>query len=359
MRKPFKHLTNLLRFNRGEHIPIMGPLKAEWEVINQCNAKCMTCLCWQGKPDSKILNTEQGKTLIKQLAESGLLNLCFTGGEPLLRKDLTELLAYAKAVGLATSVMSNGLLITERRAWELVDAKVDTVWISIEAAERSLNDELRGLRGYFDLAMTAIDNLKSMRRNGVPNIVIKATISNKNVRELVPLAELAMKKGVEGFSFQLAQILGNARFVFDKSLLLSPENQDILIEQIDTLTREFGQVLTGSLEYYEGLCDFLRQPESLNRYRPVTGFSYVQVDSWGNIFTSPAKTNRLGNIMETHFEEIWYGRTANELRRRRPTGPESSYLFDTIGSMSVFVSNLNVRRMFRLLRPIFDGAQHF
>ncbi|MFQ5636709.1 MAG: radical SAM/SPASM domain-containing protein [bacterium] len=358
MKKPFKHLTNLRRFNRGENIPIMGPLKAEWEVIHQCNASCQTCLHWQGKPDSNILSTTEGKTLIKQMAESGLLNLSFTGGEPLLRKDLVELIDYAKELGLFTSLMTNGLLITERRARQLLDVNLDTLYLSIDAADPALNDELRGLSGYFDLAMTAIDNLKSMRRNAAPKIILKTTISNKNVTQLIPLAQLAATKGVEGFSFQLAQIIENASFVFDDALLLNYENQKILIEQMNTLTKDYKQVLTGSSEYYEVLCDFLKRPESLNRYRPVTGFSYVQIDSWGNIFTSPAKVNRLGNIREKDFEEIWYGQAANKLRVQDQSKPESSYLFDAVGNLSIFMNNLNLKRMVRLLNPIFDGRKH-
>jgi MoaA/NifB/PqqE/SkfB family radical SAM enzyme len=337
----------------------MGPLKAEWEVINQCNANCLTCFHWQSKPDPTILSTSEGKTLIKQLAGSGLLHLCFTGGEPLLRRDLSELIAYAKEVGLSTSLMTNGLLVTERRARELLDTKLDTVFISIDAADPQLNDELRGLSGYFDLAMTAIDNLKSMRRNAGLNIIIKATITNKNVTQLIPLAQLAAIKGVEGFSFQLAQILKNAGFNFKQSLLLNKKNRGVLIEQMNTLTRDYKKVLAGTLEYYEALSEFLERPESWNRFRPVTGYSYVQIDSRGNIFTSPAKINRLGNIRENDFEEIWYGKTANELRKRKQARTtESSYLFDAIGSMSVFINNMNLKRMLRFLRPTFNGGKH-
>ncbi len=358
MRKPFRHLTNLLRFNRGANIPIMGPLKAEWEVIHQCNARCKTCLHWQGKPDPTILSTAEGKALIQQLAESGLLNLCFTGGEPLLRKDLTELIRYAKSQGLSASLLTNGLLITERRARDLVNSGLDTVFISLDAAEPRLNDELRGLPGYFDLALTAIDNLKAMRRNGGPDIIIKATVTRKNVRQLVPLAELARTKGIEGFSFQLAQRLEKAGLVVDKALLLNNHHRNGLIRELNRLTREYKQLLAGTLEYYETLADSLKQPGAWKKYRPVTGFSYVLVDAWGNVFTCPAKLSKLGSIRETAFEEIWYGQAANELRKGEHAVADSSYLFDHVGSMSVTLNDLNWKRMVRLLRPIFAGGKY-
>lgn len=357
LRKQYKHLTNLLRFNRGADIPIMGPIKAEWEVINTCNAKCRTCLHWQEPPDLTLLSTIQGKNMIEQLAESGLFSLSFTGGEPLLRKDLVELLGYAKKQGLATTLISNGLLITERRASELVDVNVDTVFISIDAAQPQLNDELRGIEGYLELALNAIDNLKAMRRNAGPKIFIKATISSKNVQQLVPLAELARVKGIEGLSFQLAQILENTKFVFDKSLLLNKETRQQFLEQLDKLLADYHDVLNGSREYYQSLRQFFENPEALQQYRPVTGFYFVQIDSWGNFYTSPAKNNKIGNILQEPFEIMWYGQKANELRTHRESPPELNYLFDTVGTMSVDFSHLNLKRFVKLALPLISGAK--
>ncbi len=359
MKKQFKHLTNFLRFNRGAEIPSTGPIKAEWEVINTCNAKCLTCLHWKEKPDSRILSTSEGKNLIQQLARSGLLNLYFTGGEPLLRKDLIELLAYAKKYGLSTALVTNALLLTERRAQELVNAKLDTIYISIDAAEADLNDEIRGLNGYFDLALTAIDNLKSMRRNANPRILIKATISSKNVDQLVPLAELANTKGIDGFGFQLAQVLENANFLFDESLLLDQHNRNVFLEQLEFLLKDFSHLLTGSFEYYQALQDYVENPESMQKYRSISGFSFAHIDPFGKVFTCPAKVNQIGDFRKKTFENIWFGQAANDLRQQKGVNTKSSYLFETLGKMNVAVSDLNVKRFFKLVRPILDGAKLF
>ncbi|HEX9653029.1 MAG TPA: radical SAM protein, partial [bacterium] len=302
MKKPLKHLTNLLRFNRGADIPTMGPLKAEWQVINQCNAKCLTCQDWQGRIDPTLLNTAEGKRLIRELADSGVLHLCFSGGEPLLRRDLIDLINYAKKQGLTTSLMTNGLILTERRARELANAKLDTVFISLDAADPKLNDEIRGLRGYFNLAMSAIDNVKAMRSGGKPGIIIKATVSSKNVRHLAALAELADRRGIEGFRFQLAQVVKNANFVFDRSLLLTDKERAILVQQLDRLIQRFAYLLSGSLEYYQGLRDFLERPESVRKFRSISGFSFVVIDPWGRLFTSPAKVQEIGNIRRDSFQ---------------------------------------------------------
>lgn len=357
MKKRVKHLTNLLRFKQGAVEPIIGPLKAEWEVINLCNSKCKTCLQWKRKPDSTILTTFEGKELIRQFSDIGLINLCFSGGEPLLRKDLVELIDFAKKQGLSTLLLTNGLLLTERRARELVDARLDSIYISIDAAYAELNDEIRGLVGYFDLAMAAIDHLKAMRRNASPKIFIKATLTVKNANQLIPLAQLCIKKGIDGLSFQLAQISEPSDFVFDDDLLISKNNSSLLLESWNEVVTEYQKILTGSFQYYQALRNSIENPESWQQYRNVSGFSYVVIDSWGDVFTCPSKINKIGNIREDSFENVWFGQKAHEMRSSMAAKTESSYLFDTIGNMSISFSDLNLKRFVRLLRPIFNGAE--
>lgn len=359
MRKRVKHLTNLLRFKHGALVPTIGPLKTEWEVINVCNSKCNTCLHWKRKPDSTILTTFEGKELIRQLADIGLLNLCFSGGEPLLRKDLVELIDYAKKQALSTSLISNGLLLTERRAIELVDARLDTIYISIDAANATLNDEIRGLKGYFDLAMAAIDNLKAMRRNAAPKIIIKATLTIKNANQLVALAELCVNKGIDGLSFQLAQVLEHSDFIFDDSLLITKNYSSLLLENLDKVITDYKEILTGSLEYYQALRNFIEKPEAWRNCRTVSGFSFAVIDPWGNVFTSPSKISKIGNIREDTFENIWFGQKANEMRKSKANKTEPSYLFEAIGNMSISFSDMSLKRFIKLLRPIFVGTEFF
>lgn len=355
MRRKVKHLTNLLLFSRGRQDPIIGPLKAEWEVINICNARCTTCLHWQRKKDPSVLSTDEGMDLIRQLARAGVLSLCFTGGEPFLRKDLMELIGFAKRRGLYTSVVTNGLLVTERRAKELVDAGLDAVFISLDAADPELNDELRGMRGYFDLALSAIDNLKSMRRNAGPKIFIKVTVTTRNIGQLVPLAQLSSEKCIDGLSFQLAQILEKTDFVFDEALLIKEGDYSRLVDQIDVILNKYRRLLYGSVEYYQALRNFLQNGNSFDHLRCVSGFSYVFIDAWGHFFTSPSKTCQLGSIRSDSFNEIWYGEAMQDLRRGQSLFNKRDYLFESVGKMSAYMSDLSPTRLFRSIGALFNG----
>ena len=103
-----KHILNLLNFCRGEWIPKTGPLKAFFEVTFRCNSRCKNCDIWK-KPNKKDeINTAQAKNVLKQIAESNVLHVSFSGGEPFLRNDLLHLIEFSKTLGMKTSVNTNG-----------------------------------------------------------------------------------------------------------------------------------------------------------------------------------------------------------------------------------------------------------
>ncbi|RMF64679.1 MAG: radical SAM protein [Calditrichaeota bacterium] len=358
MRGSIKHLTNLLRSERRRSETIsLEPLKAEWALTGVCNAGCLTCIHWQNREDEKPLTFAEGRGLITQLADLGLRELTFTGGEPLLRKDLSELVAFAKSKSLTVSLETNGLLLTERCARELVDAGLDAVYVSIDAADAEVNDRLRGLNGYFDLAMAAMDNLKAMRRNADPKIFIRTTVTVENQNQLVPLAQLAKTKGIEGFGFQLAQLVESAGFVFDRSLLVQNNDPTVLLKQLNELLNQHAGFLTGSLEYYRTLRNYVQNPEYFKEPRLFSGFSYVYIDACGGVFDSPLKGRKLGSLREQSFQEIWFGEKAAESRRNPDANFIHSYLFESVANSGRKGQGRKRNPFVKLVEPIISGSK--
>jgi len=175
----------------------------------------------------------------------------------------------------------------------------------------------------------------------------------------VSLAKLADTKGIDGFSFQLAQVLENANFIFDESLLLGQQDWSVFCQQLELLLKDFSYLLTGSFEYYQALRDYVENPDSVRKYRSISGFSFAQIDPFGKIFTCPAKVHQIGDFREDTFENIWFGQAANNLRQGKKANAKSNYLFETLGNMNVAVSDLSLKRFFKLVRPIMDGAKLF
>lgn len=359
MFKQFKHLKNLLRFAKGEQEPIIGPVKAVWETLYICNARCRSCTRWQEKPDPDMLSTVEGKSLIQQLAQAGVLNLSFTGGEPLLRKDIYELIACAKAHGLSTSLMSNGLLINERRAKELIQAGLDLIYISLDGSTPELNDTLRGINGYFELASNAIENLKALRSNSRPKIFIAFTVTKANMYDLENVARLVKSRALDGLSFQPALHLPEIMYKVDEDLAFVPGDGATLQSIVNRVLKLYGDILPMNREYYRNFASYIDNPQTLRKHSNVAGYAFANIDPWGNVYPDPLETESMGNIRHQTFDEIWFGRRAREVRHRIARWELPIGLFESFIPMNVAVHKMTPFKLHRTIGPIFRTAEHF
>ena len=124
------------------------PLIMSWNVTRECNLKCGHC--YINAADKKLSNeltTAEGKKLIDQICEVSHPLLVLSGGEPLLRQDIFELISYGSSKGLKMGLGSNGSLIDENVARKLKEAGIATVSISIDSHIPAQHDDFRGVAG--------------------------------------------------------------------------------------------------------------------------------------------------------------------------------------------------------------------
>jgi MoaA/NifB/PqqE/SkfB family radical SAM enzyme len=349
----------LLRLAKGKKDPIIGPVKALWEVLYICNAGCRTCERWKAKPDPAVLSAEEGRTLIRQLAEAGVLNLTFTGGEPLLRKDIYELIVCAKAHRLSTSLYSNGLLINTRRATELINSGLDLIYLSLDGSTSALNDRLRGISGYFDLVMKAIESLKSLRKNGHPKIFIAYTINKQNMHDLENIARLVKTNALDGLSLQLALHAPKIMYKVTEDLAFKPGDGAALQAAIDNLLENYGDFLPMNREYYRHFGDYIEHPQELAVHQNAVGFAMAMINPWGDIYPDPLHTESMGNVRQQTFKEIWYGEQATTVRRHIANRKHPVSLVDSLISLNFALERATLLHFHRILKPILNGAQHF
>jgi AdoMet-dependent heme synthase len=132
-----------------------------WEVTSACNLKCIHCHAISSKPSVSELTTDEGKRLIDDLAEiSGFRTLIYTGGEPLVRHDIFELLQHSKKAGFSNILATNGTLIDEEMAYKLKEHGVVCNAISLDAANPDIHNFIRNKQGAFDLVLRAIEATK-------------------------------------------------------------------------------------------------------------------------------------------------------------------------------------------------------
>jgi len=178
--------SHLLQFSSDKRPVIV------WNITQRCNLKCVHCYA-QAKNmavDSE-LSTLEGKHLLDDLSGFGVPVILFSGGEPLTRKDLPELAAYAVKKGMRAVISTNGTLITPEKAQTLKEIGLSYVGISLDGMEE-INDRFRGVRGAFKAALQGIENCK---KAGI-KVGLRFTINKSNASEISKIFKLLQEMDI-------------------------------------------------------------------------------------------------------------------------------------------------------------------
>jgi len=220
-----------------------GPVVV-YNCTSRCNLKCLHCYS-SSKPFkcNNQLSTAEAKQLLSQLTEVNCPAVLFSGGEPLLRDDLFELLAEAERLGLRAVVSTNGTLIDSAAAEKLAEVGVSYVGISVDGEEK-FHDEFRGVKGSFKAALAGIENCKKAGlKTG-----LRFTITKANAEQIPFVFDIAALTGVRRICFYHLIRTGRAKEL-DKQTL-TPERTrevlDVIIEKTDEFTERgrIDEVLT-------------------------------------------------------------------------------------------------------------------
>ena len=177
------YLTYKLRRLRGDigtKNPAI-PTYVDFLCTPRCNLKCSFCHRWQIK--DKEDDTAKSLAVIDKIAEAGVACIFFSGGEPLLRKDLEILAEHAGKKGLVLTLTTNGTLLTKERAITL-GGYFESITVSLDGFEET-HDQIRGVKGTYKKAMKAIHLLKEHSTKA--KIGINFTLCKTNSAEIIPL----------------------------------------------------------------------------------------------------------------------------------------------------------------------------
>ena len=153
------------------------------ELTRACNLRCTHCLNSSGKKMKNQLNYDEIKNMINDLANCGLQEVRLTGGEPLLFKEIYEIIKLCKENGLYVSIGTNGTLITKEVARKLKEAGLDKAVVSIDGNEE-IHDKIRG-KNNFKLALNGLMNLKEV---GI-KVRINSVIMKSNMEDIIDFAK--------------------------------------------------------------------------------------------------------------------------------------------------------------------------
>jgi len=178
-----------------------------WEVTRSCNLACKHCRAEaHPEPYDGELSTKEAKALIDTFPDVGNPIIIFTGGEPMMRHDVYELIEYAKTKGLRCVMAPNGTLITPETAQKMKAAGIERCSISIDAPEAVQHDEFRGELGAFDASMRGIQYLKDA---GI-EFQINTTVTKNNLHLFKNIFNLCEDLGASAWHIFLLVPTGRA-----------------------------------------------------------------------------------------------------------------------------------------------------
>lgn len=290
-----------------------------WNITRACNLKCVHCYndSGVGKP-FKDISTEKAKEVLDNLAQYGVPSVLFSGGEPLMRTDLFELIEYAGSKDLRTVISTNGTLISKEKAALIKNRGVSYVGISLDGIGE-INDKFRAVDGAFDKAVTGIRNC---RAEGV-RIGLRLTLTQRNVRDLEALFAFFEDEGIERACFY--HLVPSGRGATISSEDLTHAQSRAAIEMIMAKTKQYKQagkqtdILTVD-NHVDGIYLYLKLLEKDHKRAEAvwnlltwnggglysSGVGIGCIDYNGNVHPDQFWGHYdLGSIHQQPFSEIW------------------------------------------------------
>ncbi|HEY3396490.1 MAG TPA: putative heme d1 biosynthesis radical SAM protein NirJ2 [Armatimonadota bacterium] len=271
-----------------------------WNTTRRCNQFCAHCYRSAGpEADPRELSTEEGKQLIAEIARAGFRLLVLSGGEPLLREDLLELVAATREQGLRPVLGTNGTLLTAELVRELQTAGAARVGISLDHTDPAQHDQWRGMSGAWEQTVAA---MARCREAGLP-FQMHTTVTDRNQEVITDLTDMAVQLGAAAHHIFFLVPTGRGEHLEAESLRaadyerllsrLADKQQQAPIELKPTCAPQFMRLARRrglDLRFTKGC---------------LAGTSYCVIVPNGDVQPCPYLPLPVGNVRETPFSQIW------------------------------------------------------
>lgn len=272
------------------------PVAMTFAVTYKCQCNCRHCSAGRHlRNDLLELSTIEAKALIDQSQNLGVSIIAFTGGEPLLRDDIYELISYVDKRKAIPILFTNGLLLSEENIEKLVNAGLYSLFVSIDSPIPEEHDQLRGMAGLFESAILGIKRMQS--KGGFVGISSYATRSATQKGMYKKLYSLARELGVENLILFDGVPTGNT--LNDTSEMLTPEQHEEIrkfssyIFKHQRVPQLNSQSWQNSIEGYLGGIGCL-----------AVNLQYY-VSAYGEVSPCDFTPLSFGNVRNKSIKEIW------------------------------------------------------
>ena len=281
------------------------PHVVAWNLTRRCNLECAHCYIAAGPRESATSELETSECLRivdELLAVNPAPLIILSGGEPLLRHDLTEIAGYASQHGATVVVGTNGTLLTDERIDALQRAGVSGVAVSVDSLRPSYHDNFRHGKGSLDDTIAALGRLRAHRLD----FIIQTTATKGNRGELERLAQWSAEQGAVAFNCYFLVATGRGAGMSD----LAPVEYEAVLADLARWQRQYrGQMMIRA----KCAPHFMRHVHTLDPDSPILnyqtrcpcGTQYCRITPDGKLTPCPYLPEVAGDLRAQSFGEIW------------------------------------------------------
>ncbi len=293
----------------NEHRNALLPYLVAVNLTKRCNLACAHCYMDADRrmaPNPDELKSGELKSLFKQIAgrAPGTI-IVLTGGEPLLRPDLPELVSEGADAGLRMVLGTNGLMLTSDRVAELKGRGLQGAGISLDSTHPAGHDSFRGLPGAFEKTVAGI---KACREQGI-HVQVHFSVVRHNLGEIEGIVDLAQELGAAIVNFFFLVCVGRG----ERALDLDPETYEVTLRKIARIQRERKGIMVQSrctphfkrILYEEDPASQFTRAEGYDGGGCPAATHYCRIDPQGEMTPCPYMELSGGNIRHRGFWEIW------------------------------------------------------
>ena len=297
-----------------------------WNCTRKCNLHCVHCYSSAGGKDpAEVLNTEQAKSFMRDLADFGVPVILFSGGEPLLREDIFELASFAREQGIRTVLSTNGTLISEDMAREIKNASFAEVGISLDGIGDK-NDKFRCKNGAYKAALQGIRTCIALGLR----VSLRLTITLSNYMEIPAIFDLVEREGVKRVCFYHLVYVGRGSELSTEDLNHSQTRAifDLICDRtVDLYERGMPKEVLTVDNHADGVYLYLKlrkqDPARAEKVLALllsnggnnSGIRIGAVDELGNVHADQFWQHySFGNVRQRKFGDIWLD-TSDQLMR--------------------------------------------
>jgi radical SAM protein with 4Fe4S-binding SPASM domain len=289
---------------------LSAPYRMDLAITYRCNNRCLHCYAG-GPRETKELTTEEWHTVMDKLFKLGIPHVVFTGGEPTLRDDLQELVAYAQQIGLVSGLVTNGRRLKDETYFNsLVKVGLDHVQVTVESHDPKIHDKITGIEGSWEESVQGLKNAIASPIYTVSN----TTLNRYNVEGILKTMDFLKALGLKQFACNSLIYSGKAPEIA-KEFALDEASLEPVLTKIKNHARKLSMEFTWYTPTEYCVLNPLKLELGIKSCSACRISMCIEPD--GTVIPCQSYFTPLGNILKDSWKKIWQNPLCVKIRARK------------------------------------------